>query len=45
VKRRSSAVAVEAQDVRTPADDDGVLTFVNAKLRKITNYGRFQWFS
>jgi hypothetical protein len=44
-KRLSSALAVDAQGVRTTAEDNGVLDFVNEKLPQVTNVGRFQCLS
>lgn len=44
-KRRISALAIDAQDVRTTAEDNDVLDFVNVMLPKVTNIGRFQCLS
>ena len=41
VRGRSSAVAVETQEIGTTADGDGVPPFVNVTLPDVTNYNRF----
>jgi hypothetical protein len=44
-RRCISADAVGAQHVRAMAEGDDVLTFVNKKLRDVTNVGKLKCFS